>query len=133
MKQSIGKRYSHICRTFREIASVAAEHVDLTLCADEVAFQLLDKLKEKKKELVKANKWMLPTSDFQLVEEEEEVLNAHGIKRKNPPGRPKNQKVGCHGRYLSVLKTKTRGISKSSNNGTAKKKLSFQVFDFFFI
>ena len=84
VKQSIGKRYSHICRTFREITSVAAEHIELTLCADEAAFQLLDKLKEKKKELVKANKRMLPTSDSELVEEE--VLNARGIKRKNPPG-----------------------------------------------
>ncbi|RID79524.1 LOW QUALITY PROTEIN: hypothetical protein BRARA_A02257 [Brassica rapa] len=69
VKQSIGKRYSHICRTFREIAYVAAEHIELTLYADEAAFNLLDKLKEKKKEHVKANKWMLPTSNFQLVEE----------------------------------------------------------------
>ncbi|KAF8091280.1 hypothetical protein N665_0449s0001 [Sinapis alba] len=128
VKQSIGKRYSHICHTFREIASVAAEHIELTLCADEAAFQLLEKLVEKKKELVKADKWMLHTSDFEFVEEEE-VLNARGIKRKNPPGRPRNQKVGRHGRYLSVLETKNRGISKSFNNGTAKKKLSFQEFD----
>ena len=132
VKQSIGKRYSHIYRTFWEIAFVAAEHIELTLCADEAAFQLLDTLKEKKKELVKANKWMLSTSDSELVEEEE-VLNARGIKRKNRPGRPKNQKVGRHDRYLSVLETKNRGISKSSNNGRAKKKLSFQVFDIFFV
>uniref|UniRef100_M4CSK4 Uncharacterized protein n=1 Tax=Brassica campestris TaxID=3711 RepID=M4CSK4_BRACM len=114
---------------YLQIAFVAAEHIELTLCADEAAFQLLDTLKEKKKELVKANKWMLSTSDSELVEEEEEVLNARGIKRKNRPGRPKNQKVGRHDRYLSVLETKNRGISKSSNNGRAKKKLSFQGFD----
>ncbi|KAG7572582.1 Reverse transcriptase domain [Arabidopsis suecica] len=120
VNQSIGKRYSHICRTFREIASVAAEHRELTLCADEAAFQLLEKLVEKKKELLKDNKWMLHTSDFELSEEEEEVLDARGIKRKNPPGRRKHQKVGRHGRYLNVLETKNRGISKS------KKKLSFQ-------
>ena len=48
VKQSIGKRYSHICRTFREIASVAAEHIELTLCADEDAVELLKKLEEKK-------------------------------------------------------------------------------------
>jgi len=103
----------------------------LTLCADEAASQLLEKLVEKKKELVKGNKWMVHSSDFELMEEEdeEEVLNARGIKRKKPPGRPKNQKAGRHGRYMSVLEIKNRGISKSSNNATAKKKLSFQVFD----
>ncbi|CAH8287260.1 unnamed protein product [Eruca vesicaria subsp. sativa] len=79
---------------------------------------------------MKANKWMLHTSDFELVEEEEEeeVLNARGIKRKNPPGRPKNQKVGRHGRYLSVLETKNRGISKSSTKTTTKKSCHFRCF-----
>ncbi|ESQ47734.1 hypothetical protein EUTSA_v10021958mg, partial [Eutrema salsugineum] len=30
VNQSIGKRYSHLCRNFRDIASVAAEHIELT-------------------------------------------------------------------------------------------------------
>ncbi|XP_010507064.1 PREDICTED: protein FAR1-RELATED SEQUENCE 3-like [Camelina sativa] len=111
-KQSIGRRYSHICRTFREIASVAADHIELTLCANEDAIQLLRKLEEKKKELVKANAWMPQSSDVGLVEEEEEVEdkevpNARGIKRKASVGRPKNQKVGPHGRYLNVLEDTT--------------------------
>ncbi|XP_018462342.1 protein FAR1-RELATED SEQUENCE 5-like [Raphanus sativus] len=42
VNESIGKCYSHICRTFREIASVSAEHTELTLCADEAAIQLLE-------------------------------------------------------------------------------------------
>ncbi|ESQ47733.1 hypothetical protein EUTSA_v10022007mg, partial [Eutrema salsugineum] len=133
VNQSIGKRYSHLCRNFRDIASVAAEHIELTLCANEAASQLLKTLEENKKELVKANAWMLPTSDVKHVEEEEkdynEVPNARGIKRKASVGRPKNQKVGPHGRYLNVLEVKKRGSSKSSNITTAKKKLSFQVFD----
>ncbi|KAJ4876034.1 hypothetical protein Rs2_41052 [Raphanus sativus] len=99
---------------------------EYTAIGDYVAKRVNKSEMEKKKELVKANKWILPASDLELVEEEDEVLNARGIKRKNPPGRPKNKKVGRHGRYLSVLETKNRGISKSSNNGTAKKKLSFQ-------
>ncbi|KAG7583246.1 Zinc finger SWIM-type [Arabidopsis suecica] len=118
--QSIGKRYSHLCRNFREIASLAAEHVELTMCANEAASQLLKKLEEKKKELVKANAWMLPTSNVEHGEreEEDEVLNARGIKRKATVRRPKNKPVGPHGRYLNVLETKKRS--------TSKRKLSFQ-------
>ncbi|WZY85623.1 hypothetical protein YC2023_032007 [Brassica napus] len=103
VKQSIGKRYSHICRTFREIASVAAEHIELTLCADEDAVELLKKLEEKKKELVRANKWILHSSEDKL-----------------------NQKVGSHGRFKGVLEKKNCGTSKSSSKARAKKKLSFQ-------
>lgn len=109
VKQSIGKRYSHICRTFREIASVAAEHIELTLCADKDAIELLKKLEEKKKELVRADKWMPHSLEDKLVEEEEEeedVPNVCGIKKKNPCGRPKNQKNGLHGRFKGVLETK---------------------------
>ncbi|KAF3606827.1 hypothetical protein DY000_02047090 [Brassica cretica] len=72
VKQSIGKRYSHICRTFREIVYVAAEHIELTSCIDEDAIELLKKLEEKKKKLVRANKWMPHSSEDKLVEEEEE-------------------------------------------------------------
>ncbi|CAH8278984.1 unnamed protein product [Arabidopsis lyrata] len=103
------------------------------LCANEDAFHLLKKLEGKKKELVKANAWMPRSSDVALVEEEEEeeeedkeVPNARGIKRKAPVGRPKNKKVGLHGRYLGVLETKNRRTSKSSSHATAKKQLSFQ-------
>lgn len=132
VKQSIGKRYSHICRTFREIASVAAEHIELTLCADKDAIELLKKLEEKKKELVRANKWMPHSLEDKLVDEEEEeddedVPNVRGIKRKNPCGRPKNQKDGSHGRFKSVLEKKNLGTSRSSSKARAKKKLSFQV------
>ncbi|RID47535.1 hypothetical protein BRARA_I04121 [Brassica rapa] len=134
VKQSIGKRYSHICRTFREIASVAAEHIELTLCADKDAIELLKKLEEKKKELVRANKWMPHSLEDKLVDEEEEeddedVPNVRGIKRKNPCGRPKNQKDGSHGRFKSVLEKKNLGTSRSSSKARAKKKLSFQNFD----
>ena len=134
VKQSIGKRYSHICRTFREIASVAAEHIELTLCADEDAVELLKKLEEKKKELVRANKWMPHGSEDKLVEEEEDedVQNVREIKRKNPVGRPKNQKDGPNSRFKGVLEKKNRGTSKSSSKAGAKKKLSFQVFDLFY-
>ncbi|XP_010495230.1 PREDICTED: protein FAR1-RELATED SEQUENCE 5-like [Camelina sativa] len=118
--QSIGKRYSHLCRNFREIASVAAEHVELTMCANETACQLLKKLEEKKKELVKANAWMLSTSHVEPVEgeEDEKISNVSGIKRKATVGRPKNKTVGPHGRYLNALETKKRD--------TSKRKLSFQ-------
>ena len=92
--------------TFREIASVAAEHIKLTLCADEDAVELLKKLEEKKKELVRANKWMPHSSEDKLVEEDEDVQNVRGIKRKNPIERPKNQKDGPHSRFKGVLEKK---------------------------
>ncbi|EOA25092.1 hypothetical protein CARUB_v10018400mg [Capsella rubella] len=77
------------------IASAAAEHVELTMCANEAACQLLKILEEKKKELVKANAWVLPISNVEHVEGEEEgeeVPNARGIKRKATVGRPKTKK-----------------------------------------
>ncbi|KAF3611573.1 hypothetical protein DY000_02047089 [Brassica cretica] len=126
VKESIGKRYSYICRTFREIASVAAEHIELTSCVDEDAIELLKKLEEKKKDLVRANKWMLHSSEDKLVEEDEDVPNVRGIKRKNPVGRPKNQQNGLHGRFKGVLEKKKRGTSKSSSKARVKKMLSFQ-------
>jgi len=135
VKESIGKRYSHICRTFREIASVAAEDIELTSCVDEDAIELLKKLEEKKKDLVRANKWILHSSEDKLVEEEEEdedVPNVRGIKRKNPVGRPKNQQNGLHGRFKGVLEKKKRGTSKSSSKARVKKMLSFQVFDIYY-
>ena len=45
------------------------------------------KLEEDKKKLVRANKWILHGSKGKLVEEEDEdVSNIRGIKRKNPLG-----------------------------------------------
>ncbi|KAJ0266925.1 MULE transposase domain-containing protein [Hirschfeldia incana] len=128
VEESIGKRYSHVCRTFREIASVAAEHIELTLCADEDAIELLKRPEEKKKELVRANKWMPPSSEDTLVEEEEDedIPNVRGIKRKNPIGRPKNKKDEPHGRFKSILEKKKHGASKSSSKAKAQKMLSFQ-------
>jgi len=32
VKESIGKRYRYLCRTFRDIASVAADHIELRYC-----------------------------------------------------------------------------------------------------
>ncbi|KAF3492482.1 hypothetical protein DY000_02053439 [Brassica cretica] len=93
----------------KNIASVAAEHIKLTLCADEDAVELLKKLEEKKKELVRANKWMPHSSEDKLVEEDEDVQNVRGIKRKNPIERPKNQKDGPHSRFKGVLEKKNRG------------------------
>ncbi|KFK36227.1 hypothetical protein AALP_AA4G094500 [Arabis alpina] len=107
--QSIGKRYSHLCHNYHEITYVDVEHEELTMCANEAACELPKKLEEKKKELVKANAWMLPTSNVEHVkgeEEYEEVPNARGIKRKAHVGRPKNKTVGPYGRYLNVLETK---------------------------
>ncbi|KAF2531172.1 hypothetical protein F2Q70_00030909 [Brassica cretica] len=68
------------------------------------------------------------SSEDKLVEEEEDedVPNVHGIKRKNPIGQPKNQKDGPHSRFKGVLEKKKRGTSKSSSKATSKKKLSFQ-------
>ncbi|KAL0676103.1 hypothetical protein Bca4012_004084 [Brassica carinata] len=72
---------------------------------------------------------MLHSSEDKLVEEEEEdedVPNVRGIKRKNPVGRPKNQQNGLHGRFKGVLEKKKRGTSKSSSKARVKKMLSFQ-------
>ncbi|XP_050135189.1 protein FAR1-RELATED SEQUENCE 5-like isoform X1 [Malus sylvestris] len=50
-KESPGKRYSHLCHNFREIASLAAEDERLTACAHDWSVQLLKSLEEMKKNL----------------------------------------------------------------------------------
>ncbi|WZZ72369.1 hypothetical protein YC2023_083739 [Brassica napus] len=70
---------------------------------------------------------MLHSLEDKLVEEEDEdIPNIRGIKRKNPVGRPKNQHDGLHGRWKGVLEKKKRGTSKSSSKARVKKMLSFQ-------
>ncbi|XP_061998835.1 protein FAR1-RELATED SEQUENCE 5-like [Rosa rugosa] len=80
LKQSIGKRYSHLCRNYREIASFASEHEELTRYANEYAIELLKNLEEKKKKLLKEDAWVIQTSDVGALEGE--VSNARGVKRK---------------------------------------------------
>jgi len=61
---------------------------------------------------VRANKWMPHSSEDKLVEEEEDdedVPNVRGIKKKNHVVRPKNQQDGLHGRFKGVLEKKKRG------------------------
>ncbi|XP_059638968.1 protein FAR1-RELATED SEQUENCE 5-like [Cornus florida] len=48
---SVGKRYSHLCRNFREISSLASEHEKLYAYANEHALVLLNGLEEMKKEI----------------------------------------------------------------------------------
>ncbi|KAK2640944.1 hypothetical protein Ddye_022707 [Dipteronia dyeriana] len=50
-KESVGKRYGHLCRNFREISSFAAEHEELTTYAHECSVKLLKRLEEMKKNL----------------------------------------------------------------------------------
>ncbi|KAM5576773.1 protein FAR1-RELATED SEQUENCE 5-like [Rosa sericea] len=124
LKQSIGKRYSHLCRNYREIASFAAEHEELTTYADEYAIELLKNLEEKKKKLLKEDAWVIQTSDVGALEGE--VSNARGVKRKATVGRPR----GRHGRFKGVLEGKNcKATFKSSTSvasKAAKKQLSFQ-------
>ncbi|XP_024178689.1 protein FAR1-RELATED SEQUENCE 5-like [Rosa chinensis] len=110
LKQSIGKRYSHLCRNYREIASFASEHEEQI---------------EKKKKLLKEDAWVIQTSDVGALEGE--VSNARGVKRKATVGRPR----GRHGRFKGVLEGKScKATSKASTSlaskAAAKKQLSFQ-------
>ncbi|KAM0976493.1 hypothetical protein PS2_019120 [Malus domestica] len=50
-KESTGKRYSHLCRNFREIASLVAEHDNLTEYAHHHSIEMLKGLEEIKKSL----------------------------------------------------------------------------------
>ncbi|XP_059630857.1 protein FAR1-RELATED SEQUENCE 5-like [Cornus florida] len=50
-KKSAGKRYSHLCRNFREISSLASEHELLYAYANERALLLLNDLEEMKKKI----------------------------------------------------------------------------------
>ncbi|KAK9289759.1 hypothetical protein L1049_007918 [Liquidambar formosana] len=50
-KESMGKRYGHLCHNFHEIASCAAEHEKLSAYAHERSVELLRDFEEMKKKL----------------------------------------------------------------------------------
>ncbi|BFG37771.1 hypothetical protein CerSpe_240450 [Prunus speciosa] len=54
-KESMGKRYNHLCRNFREIASFAAKHEKLTEYVDQCSIEMLKGLEEIKTNLFGEN------------------------------------------------------------------------------
>jgi zinc finger SWIM domain-containing protein 3 len=130
-EESIGKRYSHLCRNYREIASVAAEHEELTKYAHEYSIELLKNLEEKKKRLLK-DKCLNQTSEHHDVVLGE-LPKACGVKRKATVGRPRGSGSG-YGRYKGVLEG-IKPIAQVESYASispvrkvpAKKQLSFQV------
>ena len=120
-KEMTGKRYSHLCRNFREIASYAAEHDLLTAHAHEVSIELLKSLQAKKKDIFKVDEdgiAKVVLDEDGRVANNSEITKARGVKRKNPVGRPRgsNKSKGLPG-------NKKPGTSKVS----AKREISFQV------
>lgn len=65
--------------------------------------------------------------DKLVEEEDEDIPNIRGIKRKNPLGWPKNQKDGLHSRFKDVL-AKNHGTSKSSSKTRTKQSYRFRYF-----
>ena len=103
-KESIGKRYSHLCRNYREIASVVAEHEELTKYAHEHSIELLKNLEEKKKTLLKDNTCGKENTSEGHDDVLGEMPKACGVKRKDTVGRPRGS--GGYGRFKGVLEGK---------------------------
>ncbi|KAK9913032.1 hypothetical protein M0R45_036858 [Rubus argutus] len=130
-KESIGKRYSHLCRNYREIASVAAEHEELTKYAHEHSIELLKNLEEKKKKLLKENTCGKENTSEGHDDVLGEMSKACGVKRKAVVGRPRGS--GGYGRFKGILEGKKNIVRAKSYASTspireaqAKRQISFQ-------
>ncbi|XP_059663485.1 protein FAR1-RELATED SEQUENCE 9-like [Cornus florida] len=94
-KESMGKRYSNLCRNFREIATLAAEHEKLSAYAHERSLQLLKDLELMKKTLsLDDGSIGDPLANYVPKE-------VYGVQRKATVGRPR-------GRLKSSLEKRRR-------------------------
>ncbi|CAL8993719.1 unnamed protein product [Prunus brigantina] len=99
-KESMGKRYNHLCRNFCEIASFAAEHEKLTEYVDQSSIEMLKSLKEIKTNLFGGNQ-----HDRVVEQTNSATPIVTGVKRKAT--------VGCpHNRLMDPLKTSTKASAR---------------------
>lgn len=122
---------SHLCCNYREIASVAAEHEELTKYAHEYSIELLKNLEEKKKKLFKDNTCVNQTSEGHDVVLDE-MPKASGVKRKATVGRPRGSGSRCS-RFKGVLEGKkhiSQAESYVSTYPVRKSPAKNQIFFF---
>jgi zinc finger SWIM domain-containing protein 3 len=115
-KESIGKRYGHLCRNFREVASVAAEDEKLTLYAHQRSIELLTDLERMKKEILINKKCVDEISECEdsLSESEhDELPEARGVKRKATVGRPRLGRIkGIGEKFKKITPARKRLLMK---------------------
>ncbi|BFG30238.1 hypothetical protein CerSpe_165120 [Prunus speciosa] len=83
-KESMGKRYNHLCRNFREIA---AKHEKLTEYIDQCSIEMLKGLEEIKTNLFGGNQHV----DRVVEQTNSATPIVTGVKRKATVGRPRNR------------------------------------------
>lgn len=123
-KESVGKRYGHLCRNFREISSFAAEHEELTAYAHECSVELLKSLEQMKKNLCLDSTCVNQSSQGQALFDgncgneqiamktlqNNEITKPRGIKTKPTVGCPRSRLKGVLERrklQTKAAKTKT--------------------------
>ncbi|KAL6293996.1 hypothetical protein ACE6H2_002138 [Prunus campanulata] len=115
-KESMGKRYNHLCRNFREIASFAAEHEKLTEYVDQCSIEMLKGLEEIKTNLFCGNQHV----DRVVEQTNSATPIVIGVKRKATVGRPRN-------RLKDPLERKRQ---KTSTKASARRQIKMQEIDF---
>ncbi|PQQ11325.1 hypothetical protein Pyn_18438 [Prunus yedoensis var. nudiflora] len=112
----MGKRYNHLCRNFREIASFAAKHEKLTEYVDQCSIEMLKGLEEIKTNLFGENQHV-----DRIVEQTNYATPiVTGVKRKATVGHPRN-------RLKDPLERKRQ---KTSTKASARRQRTMQEIDF---
>ncbi|XP_050379523.1 protein FAR1-RELATED SEQUENCE 5-like [Argentina anserina] len=126
-KESIGKRYGHLCRSFREVASVGAEDAKLTAYANERSIELLTNLEKMKKELFKDKKCIEEApkvEDSSSESETEDLMIPRGVKRKAIVGRPRGDRIK---NVAEKFKKKTTATKRLSMKNTSPIRLNLET------
>lgn len=128
----MGKRYGHLCRNFREIASCAAEHEELFAYAHERLIELLRDLENMKKKLCSGHVSVHQNSQgetpfggsdqFERLAPPNNFVptKVSGVKRKATVGRPR-------GRIKNVLERQRRVSTTNSTKAPTSQLMSIQV------
>lgn len=132
-KESIGKRHSHLCRTFHDIASIAADDEELTEYAHQSLVNMLEGLEEIKKN--RGDKEGTSSSDsskeksvFDENEDVEGIIESNtcattivrGVKRKATVGRPRT-------RFKDPTERKKGKVHKKTTKAPTRRKITMQV------
>ncbi|KAM1535791.1 hypothetical protein FF1_014709 [Malus domestica] len=133
-KKSMGKLYGHLCRNFREIASLATEHDKLTEYAHHRSIEMLKGLEEIKKSLgekdctscVQNWKGKVDSTSKEHVEIMVEPNNCEttivcGVKRKATVERSR-------GRLKDLLEQKKSKLTSKSKNTPARRQIAMEEF-----
>ncbi|XP_040364377.1 protein FAR1-RELATED SEQUENCE 5-like [Rosa chinensis] len=134
-KESIGRRYGYLCRTSRDILTVAADDEELTRYAHECLVEMLKGLELiKKNRIEKEGRSSSDSSEvnttFGQSEEVEGIVQSnacettivHGVKRKATIGRPRT-------RFKDPAEKKESKVPKKSTKAPTRRKIPMQEFE----